>query len=117
MSPSAAPSAGFHVRTLFGQNAVLVKCSGRLTSEVTSVLKEEVRPLLIARGIVVLDFTEVSHLDSSGLGAVVGLYVSGKRSGCELRLVNFNQRVRELLGLTHLLSALEACGEYLIKMP
>ncbi len=108
---------GFHIATLRREKVTVVKCSGRLTSQVTSTLKDEVKPLLSAPGLVVLDFTEVSHLDSSGLGAVVGLYVSGKRAGCELRLVNFNQRVRELLGLTHLLSALEACGEYLIKMP
>jgi anti-anti-sigma factor len=117
MSLNAAPSVGFHVATIQHANAMVVKCSGRLTSQVTSVLKDEVKPLLGTPGLVVLDFTGVSHLDSSGLGAVVGLYVSGKRAGCELRLINFNQRVKELLGLTHLLSALEACGEYLIKMP
>ncbi len=117
MSASALPSTGFEVVTLFGQNAVLVKCRGRLTSQVTPVLKAEVKPLISVPGIVVLDFTEVSHMDSSGLGAVVGLYVSGKRNRSELRLVNFNQRVRELLGLTHLLSALEACGEYLVRLP
>lgn len=116
MSTYAAPS-GFQVRTLRGEHAYRVKCTGRLTSEWTPLLKDEVKALLPVAGAVVLDFTEVSYMDSSGLGAVVSLYISCKRVGCELRLINFNQRVRELLGLTHLLSALEACGEYLIKLP
>ena len=110
-------ASGFQVRTLRGEHAYRVKCTGRLTSEWTPVPKDEVKALLPVAGTVVLDLTEVSYMDSSGLGAVVSLYVSGKRVGCELRLINFNQRVRELLGLTHLLSALEACGEYLIKLP
>jgi len=110
-------ASGFQVRTLRGEHAYRVKCTGRLTSEWTPVPKDEVKALLPVAGTVVLDLTEGSYMDSSGLGAVVSLYVSGKRVGCELRLINFNQRVRELLGLTHLLSALEACGEYLIKLP
>ncbi len=116
MSTGAAAS-GFQIRILRGEHAHRVECKGRLTSESTPVLKDAVKTLLPTAKRVVLDFTELSYMDSSGLGTVVGLYVSGKRAGCELRLINFNQRVRELLGLTHLLSALEACGEYMIKLP
>ena len=51
---------------------------------------------------VILDFSNVSYMDSSGLGALVGLWVSAKKSGCELQLVSFGQRIRELLRLTKL---------------
>jgi anti-anti-sigma factor len=41
-------------------------------------------------------------VDSSGLGALVSLWVSSQKSGCELKLVSLNQRVKELLHLTSL---------------
>ncbi|MBV9086065.1 MAG: STAS domain-containing protein, partial [Acidobacteriaceae bacterium] len=52
-------------------DAIIVKCSGRLVSEFTAILKDEVRPLLAHGKPVILDFTSVTHLDSSGLGTVV----------------------------------------------
>jgi anti-sigma B factor antagonist len=107
----------FEAKTTTTDAAIVVKCSGRLVSDFTQVLKEEVRPLLDRSTPVILDFTAVTHLDSSGLGTVVSLYVSAKTHGCKLGLVNLSPHVRELLGLTHLLSALETCGQYMVKLP
>jgi anti-sigma B factor antagonist len=39
-----------------------------------------------------------------GLGTMVRLYVSAKRAGSCVELINFGKQIRELLGLTHLLS-------------
>jgi anti-anti-sigma factor len=55
---------------------------------------------------IVLDLTDVTHMDSMGLGSVVRLYVSAKSSGCDLELVNFGERIRKMLSTTHLLSVL-----------
>ncbi len=54
---------------------------------------------------IVLDFGDF-YMDSSGLGAVVSVYVSAKTAGCDLQLVNLGGRVKELLGMTHVLSTL-----------
>lgn len=105
------------LRTQQTPEAALVRCYGRLTRDVVEVLLAEVKPLLPLRKKIVLDFTGLAYLDSSGIGTVVRLYVSAHNAGCELRLVNFNQRVRELLGVTHVLSALETCGQFMVKMP
>ena len=64
----------------------------------------------------VLDLSDVAYMDSSGLGAVVGVYVTAKKAGCNLQLINLSRRVRELLGMTHLLSVFETTGQYFIKM-
>jgi anti-anti-sigma regulatory factor len=48
---------------------------------------------------------------------LVRLYVSAKSAGCELELINLGKRIRELLGVTHLLSVFAICGEQGIKMP
>ena len=97
--------------------ATIVHCHGLLKSDVVELLVAEVKPLIPLRKKIVLDFTELAYLDSSGIGTVVRLYVSARNAGCELRLVNFNRRVRELLGVTHVLSALEVCGQFMVKMP
>ncbi len=56
-------------------------------------------------------------MDSSGLGAIIGVYVTAKKSDCELRLINLSQKIRELLGMTNLLSVFESCGQYGTRMP
>jgi anti-sigma B factor antagonist len=88
-----------------GDTAV-VHCHGRLTFGTTDALSAKVRRLIPATRCVVLDLTDVSHIDSMGLGTIVRLYVSAKSGGCSLRLVNLGARIRQLLGFTNLLSVL-----------
>ncbi len=80
----------------------IVHCAGRVTSDTTSSLKAAVKPLLSQSKTVVLDLTNVSYMDSSGLGTVVGLYVSAKAAKCQFKLINLNQRLKELFSLTRL---------------
>ena len=97
----------------------VVDLDGRITlGESTGLLRDNVRQLL-SQGTrkIVLNLANVSYMDSAGLGTLVGAYVSAKRAGCELELINFNQRVKELLGLTHLLSVFESCGRHFTKFP
>jgi anti-sigma B factor antagonist len=99
-----------------GTTAV-VRCGGRLVAGVNDFLYTEVHPLLPDCKRVVLDLTELSYMDSMGLGTVIRLYVSAKAAGCDLEMVNIGKRVRELLGVTHLLSVFTVCGEHTIRMP
>ena len=117
MSANAIPFRRLRVRTQINASETVVRCSGRLTSEYADEFKEEVHKLIPGAKVVVLDFTQVEHMDSSGIGAVVRLYVTAKRENCELRLVNFNQRIRDLLGLSGLLKIFGDCGRYMIRMP
>ena len=79
--------------------------SGKLTmGEGTSSLRNKIREL-VAGGSrqIVLDLADVSYMDSSGLGSLVGLKVSALREGyCTLELVNLTPRVKELLRLSNL---------------
>ncbi len=99
------------------EGATVVKCCGKLTAEATALLRSEVKGLIPHAKRIVLDLTAVSQMDSSGLGAIVGLYVSARKANCEFQLINLSPRVRELLGMTNLLSAFESCGKYLTKIP
>jgi anti-anti-sigma factor len=84
------------------QQAV-VKCSGDLTYDGTASFKSHVKPLLSECMSVVLDFSDVTYMDSSGLGVLVGVYASARGAGRELRLINVQPRVYDLLRLTRLL--------------
>jgi anti-anti-sigma factor len=80
-----------------------IVCHGRLVSETAGKLKEVVKPLIPLGGKIVLDLTDVSYMDSSGLGTLAGLKVSAVKEGyCKLELLNLSPRVKELLRLSNL---------------
>src|ERR1700683_4183790 len=93
-----------------------IRCIGRLVAGVTDTLRDEVRQLLPSQRRIVLDLTDLTQLDSMGLGSIVSLYVSARAARCELELINLSPRVHELFGITNLLSVFETCGEHRIKL-
>ncbi len=116
-NPPSIPAPGLELKVYVREGATVVRCGGRLTVGVTANLREQVKDLILPAKLVVLDLTDLQHMDSGGLGTIVALYVSARRANCNLRLINFNKRVRELLGMTNLLSIFEACGQYFTRMP
>ena len=95
----------------------MVACSGRLIASVAPQFRAQISELIPKTKRVVLDLSALSFMDSSGLGSLVSLYVTAQRGGCALELINLSRHVRELLGLTNLLSVFESCGQYFTKMP
>jgi anti-anti-sigma factor len=86
-----------------GNHVTTIRCHGKLTNDSSGKLKELVKPLIAEGGRIVIDLGELSYLDSSGLGTLVGLKVSALNKGlCRLELVNLTPRVKELLNLANL---------------
>lgn len=86
-----------------GNQVTAVKCHGRLVGETASAVKEVVKPLILQGGRIVIDLADVSQLDSSGLGTLVGLKASAINQGlCILEFANMTPRVLELLRITRL---------------
>ena len=83
-----------------------VKCHGKLVLGVCDALTGKVRALIPETKRIVLDLTDLKMMDSMGLGTIVRLYVSAKAGGSCLVLVNMGPRIRQLLGITNLLSVL-----------
>jgi len=98
------------------EGALVVECTGRLTLENTARLKTEVKGLIPKHKRIILDLEKLVFMDSSGLGTVVGLYVSARNSGSKIELCNMSKAIRELLGMSQLLSVFEACGRYGMRM-
>ena len=79
----------------------VVRCHGRLLTETSGELK--VKALISNGGRIIVDLSDVSHLDSSGLGTLVGLKASAINHGyCILELENMTPRILELLRITNL---------------
>jgi len=97
-------------------NAAVVRCSGKLVAGVNDLLYHEVSQLIPGSKRIVLDLTDLTHMDSTGLGTVVRLYVSAKSAGCDLELINLGKRIRQLLGVTNLLSVFTIIGEHNIRI-
>ncbi|HEY1498889.1 MAG TPA: STAS domain-containing protein [Acidobacteriaceae bacterium] len=92
-----------------------VRCHGRLVAGVTDVLVLPVRALIPTSKRIVLDLSDLKHTDSSGLGALVRLYVSAKSAGCSLELMHLSKQVRHLLGLTNMFDVFVVIGENRVK--
>jgi anti-anti-sigma factor len=114
--PAISPHT-LNLHTYAWEEATVVSCTGRLTAETSPLLKVEVKALLPNKRRVILDLTDLVHMDSSGLGTLVALYISAKGARCELQLVNLTPRIRDLLALTNVLSVFETCGRSGTRLP
>ena len=82
---------------------ITVRCHGELIAGTSGTIKDTVKPLIAEGGHIILDFEDVSYVDSMGLGALVGLKVSALNAGyCRLEFVNLSKRIQELLRITNL---------------
>jgi anti-anti-sigma factor len=116
-SPAPTPASGLQWHTYSWQEHLVVQCTGRLTVEHVDKFKSHVRSLLPTTKGIILDLKGVWRMDSTGLGALVALYVSARKANCEFLLANYNQSIKDLLGLTHLLSVFEACARTGLRIP
>jgi anti-anti-sigma factor len=49
----------------------------------------------------ILDFSEVSYVDSAGVGSLIGGFIAAQKAGRRMILVGLNERVRALLQMTN----------------
>ena len=102
MATNPVPASDLNLTTDNTATEIIVHCTGKITSNTIQSLKATIKPLFLENKTVALDLTNVSYLDSSGLGAIVGLYVSAKTAKSQLQLINLNERLKELFSITRL---------------
>ncbi len=108
----SVPNSRFKLRIQASPESTLVICSGKLTAEIAAEFKQELRALIPQTKRIVLDLNDIGFIDSSGLGAIVGVYVTAKKAPCELQLINLSKKVRELLGMAKMLSVFESASQF-----
>jgi anti-sigma B factor antagonist len=111
MAANPVPIPQLKLETVRTPQETLVRCTGRITSTTSGTLQATIRGLIPEAKRVVLDLADVNYMDSSGLGALVGLYVSATKQHCELKLIHLNHRVKELFRITKLASVFEGHEE------
>jgi anti-sigma B factor antagonist len=111
----STPSLNLHIAT--HPDTIVVNCRGSLTFENSDFVKREVKSRMPEKGRMILDLSEVTRMDSSGLGAVVALYLSAKSKSCDFNLINLNKQIRDLLAISNLLSIFETVGRHGMRMP
>ena len=91
-------------------NETIIHCKGKITAENLEVFQREIRdlmpesrdPIAAIAYRIVLDLSNVSHVDSSGLGALLGAWTAARDKGCDLEIANLNPRVEKLVEITKL---------------
>ena len=83
--------------------------SGRIVlGEASSLVRETLKDMA-GRGEkkILLNLADVGYIDSSGLGSLVGGYTSVSNAGGQIKLVNLNTKVHDLLRVTKLITVFE----------
>lgn len=88
----------------------VVRCSGKLVAGTQRYFYDTISEIIPQNKKILLDMEKLTRIDSTGIGALIRLYVSTRSSGCTLELVNVGKSIRDLLGLTNLFSVFAYTG-------
>ncbi len=87
--------------------------AGRITlGEGSSTMRDALKDVL-AKGEkkILLNLSEVSYIDSSGIGELVSAFTTVTNQGGQLKLNGLNRRVKDLLQITKLYTVFEVFDE------
>ena len=101
-------------------NETIIHCTGKITADNSEAFQREIRDLIPqSRGHVtaitcriVLDLSNLTHVDSTGLGALLGAWTAAQRKGCELEIANVSPRVEKLVETTKLDSVFKKMKDF-----
>ena len=86
------------------QGVTILDISGRITlGDETGTLRDAVRDLL-SKGVkkIVLNLADVSYIDSTGVGELVGSLMTVRNAGGDLKLMNLSEKVKDVVHVTKL---------------
>jgi anti-sigma B factor antagonist len=90
-------------------NVSVIDVAGRITlGEGSAALRETLRDMVAKnQNKILLNLGEVTYIDSSGIGELVSGYTTVTNTGGQLKLLNLNKRVKDLLQITKLYTVFE----------
>jgi len=90
----------------------VVTLDGRIVlGEESKSLRENLKNLIDqGKKHIVLNMSDITYIDSTGLGTLVAAHVSAKSQGASLKLSNLGRKFQELLQITKLLTVFEVCN-------
>jgi len=90
-------------------DVTVIDVAGRITlGEGSSVLRDALRDMVSKnQKKILLNLGDVSYIDSSGIGELVSGFTTVTNGGGNLKLLNLNKRVKDLLQITKLYTVFE----------
>ena len=90
-------------------NVSVIDVAGRITlGEGAAALRETLRDMVAKnQNKILLNLGDVTYIDSSGIGELVSAYTTVANTGGQLKLLNLNKRVKDLLQITKLYTVFE----------
>jgi len=90
-------------------NVSVIDVAGRITlGEGSAALRETLRDMVAKnQNKILLNLADVTYIDSSGIGELVSAYTTVTNTGGQLKLLNLNKRVKDLLQITKLYTVFE----------
>jgi len=87
----------------------IIDVAGRITlGEGSAALRETLRDMVAKnQNKILLNLGDVTYIDSSGIGELVSVYTTVTNTGGQLKLLNLNKRVKDLLQITKLYTVFE----------
>jgi anti-sigma B factor antagonist len=91
-------------------DVAIVELGGRLTlGEGSGLVRNTIKDLVVSgQKNILLDLKEVSYIDSAGLGELVGGYATVTNAGGNIKLLNAQAKVQDLLQVTKLYTVFAA---------
>ena len=85
------------------ENELLVKVAGEIDAYTAPKLKETLHPSAeVDNQNITVDLSDVTYMDSTGLGVFVGLFKTVSARGGQLKLVGLSDRLQRLFDITGL---------------
>jgi anti-sigma B factor antagonist len=90
-------------------NVSVIDVAGRITlGEGSAALRETLRDMVAKnQNKILLNLADVTYIDSSGIGELVSAFTTVTNNGGQLKLLNLNKRVKDLLQITKLYTVFE----------
>src|SRR5262245_22970080 len=90
-------------------DAAILDMSGRVSlGDALADLRDSIREALAGdQKNILLNLADVSYIDSSGLGQLIGSYATVTNRGGQMKLLNLQKRVNDLMQITKLLTVFE----------
>lgn len=91
------------------RDVYILDCSGQITlGEGTISIRTSVKDAMQdGAKKILLNFVDVTYIDSAGVGELVGAYVTTSNNGAKLKLLGLTGKLREVLTITKLLTVFE----------
>ena len=110
MATQPLSAFGLNLQLEATSNETIVHCKGKITAENSEVFQRQIRDLISESGgeiatitrRIIVDLSNVTHVDSTGLGALLRAWTAAQNKGCDLEIANLNPRVEKLVEITRL---------------